>query len=86
MRTDRDGRLYVATKMGVQFCDQAGRVNGIVPTPNGVISNLCFGGPDMKTAFIMLSSTGRLVALDWPRPGLRLNWSELALPPQPKES
>src|SRR5205823_6072812 len=46
MRTDRDGRLYVATKMGVQFCDQAGRVNGIVPTPNGKLSNLCFGGPE----------------------------------------
>ena len=44
MRTDRDGRLYVATRMGIQVCDQAGRVNAIIPTPNGKISNLCFGG------------------------------------------
>ncbi len=44
MRTDRDGRLYVATRMGVQVCDQAGRVNCIIPTPNGRIANLCFGG------------------------------------------
>jgi gluconolactonase len=29
MRVDRvDGRLYVATRMGIQFCDQPGRVNG----------------------------------------------------------
>jgi gluconolactonase len=46
MRVDRDGRLYVATRMGIQVCDQAGRVNCIIPTPNGRVSNLCFGGPD----------------------------------------
>ena len=44
LRVDRDGRLYVATKLGVQVCDQAGRVNCIIPVPNGKISNLCFGG------------------------------------------
>jgi gluconolactonase len=27
----------------------------------------------MRTAFITLSGTGRLVAADWPRPGLALN-------------
>ncbi len=35
MCVDRDGRLYVATKMGVQVCDQAGRVNVILPLPGG---------------------------------------------------
>ncbi len=51
MRTDRDGRLYVATRMGIQVCDQAGRVNCIIPTPNGKIANLCFGGKDFDTIF-----------------------------------
>ncbi|MDR3632295.1 MAG: SMP-30/gluconolactonase/LRE family protein, partial [Isosphaeraceae bacterium] len=51
MRVDRDGRLYVATRMGVQVCDQAGRVNCIIPTPNGKVSNLCFGGPQFDTLF-----------------------------------
>ncbi|MFO0909244.1 MAG: SMP-30/gluconolactonase/LRE family protein [Isosphaeraceae bacterium] len=51
LRVDRDGRLYVATRMGIQVCDQAGRVNAIIPTPNGRISNLCFGGPDFSTLF-----------------------------------
>jgi len=46
MRVDRDGRLYVATRMGIQVCDQAGRVNCILPTPNGKIANLSFGGSD----------------------------------------
>jgi sugar lactone lactonase YvrE/enterochelin esterase-like enzyme len=49
MRVDRDGRLYVATRMGVQVCDQLGRVVCIIPTPNGKISNLCFGGEDFDT-------------------------------------
>jgi sugar lactone lactonase YvrE len=51
MRVDRDGRLYVATRMGLQVCDQAGRVNAIIPTPNGKVSNLCFGGPDFDILF-----------------------------------
>lgn len=52
MRVDRDGRLYVATKMGLQVCDQAGRVNCIIPTPNGRVSNLTFGGPEFDTLFV----------------------------------
>jgi sugar lactone lactonase YvrE/enterochelin esterase-like enzyme len=51
MRVDRDGRLYVATRMGIQVCDQAGRVNCIIPTPNGKIANLCFGGEKFDTIF-----------------------------------
>jgi gluconolactonase len=51
MRVDRDGRLYVATRMGIQVCDQAGRVNCIIPTPNGKLSNLCFGGEHFDTLF-----------------------------------
>ncbi len=51
MRVDRDGRLYVATRMGLQICDQAGRVNCILPTPNGKVSNLTFGGPNFDTIY-----------------------------------
>ncbi len=51
LRTDRDGRLWVATRSGLQVCDQAGRVNAIIPTPNGKISNLTFGGPDFDVLY-----------------------------------
>ena len=51
MRVDRDGRLYVATRMGIQICDQAGRANCIVPTPNGKLSNFAFGGENFDTLF-----------------------------------
>lgn len=51
LRVDRDGRLYVATRLGIQVCDQAGRVNAIIPLPNGRISNLSFGGENFDTLF-----------------------------------
>ena len=51
MKVDRDGRLYVATRLGLQVCDQAGRVNCIIPTPNGRVSNLCFGGPEFDVLY-----------------------------------
>lgn len=51
MRVDRDGRLYVATRMGIQVCDQAGRVNAIIPTPNNRVSNVIFGGENFDTLF-----------------------------------
>jgi gluconolactonase len=33
-------------------------------------TNVCFGGPELRTAFLTLSSTGRVVAREWPRAGL----------------
>jgi gluconolactonase len=51
IRVDQTGRLYSATSMGIQVSDAAGRVNCIIPTPNGDISNLCFGGPHFDTLF-----------------------------------
>jgi gluconolactonase len=41
--------------MGIQVCDQAGRVNCIIPTPNGKVANLCFGGADFQTLFATCS-------------------------------
>lgn len=51
MRVDVDGRLYVATAMGIQVCDQAGRVQCILPTPNKRVSNLAFGGEHFDTLY-----------------------------------
>jgi gluconolactonase len=36
------------------------------------ITNIAFGGDDLRTAYITLSSSGRLVACKWPEPGLAL--------------
>jgi gluconolactonase len=36
------------------------------------MTNVCFGGPDLTTAFITCSLTGRLLRCQWHRPGLAL--------------
>jgi gluconolactonase len=40
--------------------------------PDPMTTNVAFGGPDRTTAYVTLSGYGRLVSLDWPRPGLAL--------------
>jgi gluconolactonase len=50
---DRDGRAYVATRMGVQVFDRNGRVAAILPLPgNGAATGIRFGGPDLDTLFV----------------------------------
>jgi gluconolactonase len=52
MTFDDQGHLYVATRMGIQICDQAGRVVGIIRNPGARdVSNLVFGGADLKTLY-----------------------------------
>jgi gluconolactonase len=46
----------------------------VIAMPDRYTTNICFG-PDGTTAFATLSSTGRLAAFDWPRPGGRTAFS-----------
>jgi gluconolactonase len=46
-----------------------------IPLPDHYVTNMCFGGPDLRTAFATLSQKGALVSFEWPRPGLKLNFS-----------
>lgn len=50
---DAQGTLYVATRMGIQVCDQNGRVRAILslPTPCGPVRSLCFGGEHLDTLY-----------------------------------
>jgi gluconolactonase len=43
-----------------------------VPTGDPLTTNVCFGGPGRRTAYVTCSGTGRLLAFDWARPGLAL--------------
>ena len=52
LKCDRDGRVYVTTRMGIQVLDQTGRVNVILPVPGPEPSNLCFGGADFDELYI----------------------------------
>ncbi|WP_040549477.1 SMP-30/gluconolactonase/LRE family protein [Pedosphaera parvula] len=53
MTVDTQGRLYVATEMGVQVCDQAGRVNGIISKPQRAwLSNVVLGGSNFDDLYV----------------------------------
>jgi gluconolactonase len=73
---DAEGRICVATLVngGITVISADGRHVEHYPMPDLMTTNLCFGGADLRTAFVTLSWTGRLVAVDWPVAGLRLNY------------
>lgn len=53
MTVDTDGRLYVATELGLQVCDRAGCVIGIIPKPQERwLSNAAFAGPGFNLLFV----------------------------------
>ncbi|HVS15690.1 MAG TPA: SMP-30/gluconolactonase/LRE family protein [Thermoanaerobaculia bacterium] len=74
MAVDADGNVCVATLVhgGITVIAPDGEVLEHLPTGDPLTTNLCFGGPGRRTAWITLSSTGRLAALEWKRPGLEL--------------
>jgi sugar lactone lactonase YvrE len=53
---DTNGWLYVATSLGIQVLDQAGRVNFIISTPRPAL-DVCFGGKDLSELFIACGDT-----------------------------
>lgn len=52
VKCDTSGRVFVATRIGIQVLDQAGRVNAIFPVPSGQPSNLCFGGANFDILYV----------------------------------
>lgn len=75
---EEDGRICAATLFngGIMVIDPATGVYEHVPVPDPITTNICFGGPDMRTAWITGSATGTLFRCRWPRPGLRLNFQQ----------
>ncbi|HAH11353.1 MAG TPA: gluconolaconase [Alphaproteobacteria bacterium] len=71
-----DGAVCVATlfNAGVSVIKPGGKVRFVSLPGDPYVTNLCFGGKALKTAFVTLSGTGRLVALEWPARGLPLNF------------
>ena len=75
LAVDSAGNICVATLIdgGITVFSPDGEILRHVPMPDPLTTNICFGGPDLKTAYVTLSGSGRLVAFEWERPGLRLN-------------
>jgi gluconolactonase len=73
---EASGNICVATigESGISVISPAGELVEFVATDDIFTTNICFGGEDMKDAWICCSGTGRLVKTRWNRPGLRLRY------------
>ena len=73
---DRDGNVCVATlyKGGITVVSPTGELLCHVPLPDPFTTNICFGGAELKTAYVTLSHTGKLISMPWPINGLPLNF------------
>src|SRR5437899_1240861 len=76
LAVDGAGNVCVAT-LGIgaiTVISPGGEVIEQVPTGDPLTTNICFGGRELRTAYVTASGTGRLLATEWPRPGLRLEY------------
>jgi gluconolactonase len=76
LAVDSAGNICVADipHGGITVISPDGQIIERHPMPDIFCTNICFGGPDLRTAYVTLSSAGQLVAMEWPRPGLPLHW------------
>jgi len=75
MALEENGNICVATLVngGISVFAPGGELLEFHEAPEGYCTNICFGGEDRQTAFITLSGYGQLLAVPWPRPGLKLH-------------
>jgi gluconolactonase len=73
LAVDADGNVVVAA-IGNGLCvvSPDGSDISYLPMPDNATTNICFGGPDLRTAYVTLSGVGQIIAFEWPRPGLAL--------------
>ena len=76
LAVDAAGNICVATLItgGITIHSPDGADARLVPMPDVLTTNICFGGENLNTAFITLSTTGKLVSCNWETPGLALNF------------
>ncbi|MBA3654580.1 MAG: SMP-30/gluconolactonase/LRE family protein [Actinobacteria bacterium] len=77
LAVDGEGWVCVATLVngGITAISPDGATIEHVPTGDPLTTNICFGGPERRTAFITLSAFGRLGSMRWPRKGLELAYN-----------
>jgi gluconolactonase len=76
LAVDGEGHVAAATLISGAVSDiwpDGSRVDQYT-LPDMMVTNVCFGGRDLRTAFATLSMGGTLVSFEWPRPGLPLHY------------
>lgn len=74
LAVDSAGNVVVGTLVngGLTVMPADGSEPEHVPLPDIMVTNVCFGGDGLRTAFCTFSGTGKLASIPWPRPGLAL--------------
>jgi gluconolactonase len=74
LAVDGGGNVVVGTLVngGLTIVSPDGASIDHLPLPDFMITNVCFGGVDLRTAYVTCSATGTIVSLRWPRAGLKL--------------
>ena len=75
---DSEGNVCVATLVTgmISVISPEGQVLREIPMPefDPMVTNICFGGPELRTAYITSSGLGRLYQMQWHCPGLALEY------------
>ena len=76
LAVDASGNVCVATLItgGITSHSPDGSTVEFFAMPDVLTTNIAFGGEGLQTAYITLSSTGKLIKATWPTPGLRLKF------------
>ena len=76
LAVDAAGNVCVATLIngGISIVSPTGDPARFVAVPDLLTTNICFGGRDLRTAYVTASSIGHLLATEWESPGLPLNF------------
>ena len=76
LAVDAGGYVCAATigNGGITAISPDGKDVTHYPLPDPLTTNICFGGKDLRTAYVTLSGTGKLVSFEWPRAGLPLEY------------
>jgi len=78
MAVDSEGNLCLATLL--TGCITVMAADGSIvrqvtpPRYDPLVTNICFGGPDLRTAYVTVSGHGELYSTQWPCPGLPLHY------------
>jgi gluconolactonase len=79
MAVDSEGNVCAATLLtgAITVISPGGtlREQIFVPVPDPLVTNICFGGSDLRTAYVCSSGWGILYSTEWHCPGLKLNYT-----------
>ena len=74
LAVDSEGYVVVGTLVngGLTIVSPDGSSVDHVALPDFMVTNVCFGGSDLRTAYATCSAGGTILSFEWPRPGLKL--------------